>query len=543
MFDRWGRHVDWPETSGVGDFRVEGQVVVNIGDEQHCRDLLATAFEELRQPIEECDRIEVADGPAKYGRSGMVPWHGGPRLYEELYWDCASSGWFQRRRTPGLNLQAYVHRGDNSTELGNFRTTLTIAVDGVACLGSVPATSDNLRNWFAQVRAEEQKSWDEVSGSRRIFRLFRRQRPRGGGQQGPNTQESQAERQLFLRNFDVDFQSQCDDDLDLFGGQPISKTGDEQRCRQRLSAAAANLTEAMRDCESHIWPVGGPRWLRDRLRARLRVKAPKPEGGKAGMLPRWDGGPRLYEELYWEPNSVDRVHPWSNFAGRVHFWSQNRHTPGLEIQVSLPGELDSGSERRWRATLTVSDDGITELGSVPATPDNLRDWFVQCVAEMPSVPRPETLGRPRADGQIISRSSGADLVLARKKLLEARRLLHEEIELRSRQGSDHRPRLHERAGTIEHPGIISWNGSPRLFEEAYWWQGDLDSDDPWDECTRTLGYRWEYGPMDSSCSHTDILMTVSTSQTVEFCVSRFASSCKAEACPATIENFRNILDR
>jgi hypothetical protein len=251
------------------------------------------------------------------------------------------------------------------------------------------------------------------------------------------------------------------------------------------------------------------------------------------MVPHWDGGPRLYEEIHWDPDVVDRV----------RFWSQSRHTLGLEVQASLPAELDSGKRRTWKATLTVSDEGITELGSVPATPDSLREWFAECVAEMAAVPRPEILSRPRQEGEIISRSSGADLVLTRKKLLEARRLLDEEIELSSRPSSDRGPRLREKTGTVQHPGIIwTWYGSPRLFEEAYWWQGDQASDDPWKEFTRTLGYRWEYGLADNTNSHTDVLMTVSADHVVELCVSGYLSGRNAEAYPATIENFRAILD-
>jgi hypothetical protein len=36
-------------------------------------------------------------------------------------------------------------------------------------------------------------------------------------------------------------------------------------------------------------------------------------------------------------------------------------------------------------TLTVSIEGTVQLGSLPATPDNLREWFMQCVSKFPSL--------------------------------------------------------------------------------------------------------------------------------------------------------------
>jgi hypothetical protein len=500
MADRWGRRVDWQEVSGAVEGRVDGQVIVSIGDASHCRDLLAATLGELRETIEDCDRqlkdsrvsgagidfrlreaLEADDLPRvleRLARNGMIdPWHGEPRLYEELYWKSVSDSWLPSRRTPGLPVKAYMGVGRIFGRLKSLRTMLTVDVEGVVRLGPVPATPNNLREWIAQGRADDHKA-----------------RGRRRGQAAPTAVST------FFQEMDADR-----DATDLFAGQAISESGDKQRCEQLMAAAAEDLKSAIPDCE-HLWTL----WMGDdqrRLpRARLWLEAEDrlPRRVKTGML-LWEGEPRLYEELHWEQDYVDRR------------WSQNRHTPGLNAEVVLPVALsqdESGKRRSWKRTLTVSRDGVGQLGPVPATPDNLREWFCQCIDELPAVPRSDP-DRPKHEGSVISQSSAADLLRTRSKLLEARRVLHEEMERWSQQSPDRRTRLREATGTATEPGMISvWRGQPRMFEGVYWWQGP-ESNDPWTKLTRTLGYRWRYSPVGRAVSHDDILMTVSADGVVE----------------------------
>ena len=159
--------------------------------------------------------------------------------------------------------------------------------------------------------------------------------------------------------------------------------------------------------------------------------------------------------------------------------------------------------------------------------------------EVPEGPRPR-----RYEGQVISRSSDSDLEFSREKLREARRLLHEEIELRTEPDPSWRRVLSERIGSAEEPGMIgSWHGDPRLFEEVYWWMGDMDASDPWDKCTRTPGYWWRCSVPGSANPGIAILMTVSADRVVEVSTWPPSKGPHAIVLPATLENFRTIFSR
>ncbi|MEU4303471.1 hypothetical protein [Kitasatospora aureofaciens] len=157
----------------------------------------------------------------------------------------------------------------------------------------------------------------------------------------------------------------------------------------------------------------------------------------------------------------------------------------------------------------------------------------------------------RYEGQVISRSSDSDLEFSREKLLEVRRILQEEIELRVKPNPTWRRVLSEHIGSVEEPGMISvWHGDPRLFEEVYWWMGDMDARDPWDQCTRTPGYWWNCSIPGATNPYTGtkkpgiaILMTVGADRVVEVSTWPPAKGPDAIVLPATLENFRTIFSR
>jgi hypothetical protein len=157
---------------------------------------------------------------------------------------------------------------------------------------------------------------------------------------------------------------------------------------------------------------------------------------------------------------------------------------------------------------------------------------------------PEATQARRYEGQVISRSSDSDLQFSREKLREARRLLHEEIELRTKPDPSRRCVLRERTGSAEEPGMIdAWHGDPRLFEEVYWWTGDMDASDPWDKCTRTPGYWWRCSVPGSANPGIAILMTVSADRVVEASTRPPSKGPDAIVLPATLENFRTSFSR
>ena len=358
MFDR----VDFHESSLTAKGRVAGQVIVSLGDEKRCRDLLAAALEDLGPAIAECDRRlksgrRSATGVSVRRDAWRDLWEGMPRLYEETYWGEGTSN--QYRRTPSVEIVARVRVGKfvrrkwfiTFVRRTWFHTHLTVDLDGTVQLDSVPATPDSFREWI---------SWGEATVRLTVRTLTREDFHRLIGQDdGPDASE-------------------------LFRRQPMFTSGDERRCGPLLAAAVGDLRDAMTDCENLL-----PDWGFS-----LEAASPQATQGKAGMLRGWDGDPRLYEEFYRERNNL------------------KRHTPGLEVTINRSADHQSSKTIYGKTTLTVSVDGTVRLGSVPATPDSLREWFMQCMSEFSLakyIPRKAEVRAPDRDhGKDVFRAENID---------------------------------------------------------------------------------------------------------------------------------------
>ncbi len=354
--------VDFHESSLTAEGRVAGQVIVSLGDEKRCRDLLAATLEDLGPAIAECDRRLKSGGQSDTGVSVRREawrdlWQGMPRLYEETYWGEGAGN--QYRRTPSIDVVARVRVGRfvrrkwfiTFVRWTWFHTHLTVNLDGTVQLGSVPATRDSFYEWISCGKGAARIPYRTLAqGDRDRF---------SGRDEGPDASE-------------------------LFRRQPMFTSGDVRRCESLLTASARDLRGIMTDCENLL-----PDWGFS-----LEAENPQDARGKAEMIRGWDGDPRLYEEFYRERYNL------------------KRHTPGLEVTINKSADHGSRKTTFGKTTLTVSADGIVQLGSVPATPDSLREWFIQCMSAFPSVakyiPREEEVRAPdRGDRMDVFRTEGS----------------------------------------------------------------------------------------------------------------------------------------
>lgn len=346
MFDR----VEFNESSLTAKGRVAGQVIASLGDEQRCRDLLAATLETLRPAIAEWDRTLK---PGRRASTEVIvrrdawrtSWNGMPRLYEEIYW--GDEAIVQYRRTPSIEIVPRIRVGKFVRRKWSikfvkrvwFHAHLTVDLNGTVYLGPVPATPNSFREWI---------SWGEaaVMSPYRIprYELTEEDRDR----LFPDSNEGVPEASEFFRM------------------RPMFASGNEQRCESLLISAVNNLQAAIAECKDMVGS-----W-----RASLEIARPKTMQRKDGLLRNWDGDPCLYEEFYRVRHSFERC------------------TPGFEVAVN---PSTSYGPRKAKTTLTVSIDGTVQLGSVPATPDSLRQWIFQC---LPKSNRSVGTGVSRVDSDI-----------------------------------------------------------------------------------------------------------------------------------------------